>query len=287
MRQFKNTTSITDRSSTSMSTYLRDINTYPLISIEEEVELARLIRRGGIESEKAKKKLIEANLRFVVSIANQFHTKNFEISDLVSEGNIGLVKAAERFDDTKGFKFISYAVWWIRQSIMAAIAENGRIIRLPINQQASIQLYNQLAVETMQTEQRKPTAEEFAAFADIDVEKARMLIEANMSTVSADSSIGHEDEDTSVGDLLSSDSRTDSHADEESLHEDLVRTMSAILQPREREIVMRSFGINGKEESLEVIGSSMGLTRERVRQIRERAIDKMHEESRLLYRYLG
>ena len=287
MRQFKNTARITDRSSTSMSSYLRDINSYPLISLDEEVELARLIHCGGIEGEKAKKKLIEANLRFVVSIANQYHSKNFEISDLISEGNIGLIKAAERFDDTKGFKFISYAVWWIRQSIMSAIAEHGRIIRLPLNQLATIQLYNQLAIETQQTEQRKPTAEEFAAFADIDVEKARLLIEANVSTVSADTPIGHEDEDATICDMLSSDSRTDRHVDEESLHQDLISTMTSILQPRECEIVMRSFGINGKEESLEVIGSTMGLTRERVRQIRERAIVKMHDESHLLFRYLG
>lgn len=258
-----------------------------MISMEEEVELARKIRGGGIEGVKAKKKLIEANLRFVISIANQYHNKSLELSDLISEGNIGLVKAAERFDDTKGFKFISYAVWWIRQSILAAISEQGRVIRIPMNQLATLQLYKQLAIETMQTEQRKPTAEEFAAFADIDIDKARMLMEANSAAVSTDTPIGGDDNDTSVGDMLSSNSRTDSSVDEESLHHDLIQTMTCVLSAREQEIVKRSFGIECKEESLEVIGTDMGLTRERVRQIRERAIVKMKEESHLLFQHLG
>lgn len=288
MRQFKNSQNITDRNSISINNYLRDVNRYPMITMEEEVELARQIRKGGIEGRKAKQRLVEANLRFVVSVANQYHQKNMELADLISEGNIGLIKAAERFDDTKGFKFISYAVWWIRQCITTAIAEFGNVIRVPQNQQALIQQYKILSNETMQTEQRKPTAEEFAAFADIDLSKAQFIIGITSKTVSTDSTVA-DDSDTTVGEMISSGSKTDDIVDRESLHADILACMDNILSLREKEIVKRSFGIDNHEQSLEDISLALGLSRERVRQIREKAVVKMKESdsSHLLYRYLG
>lgn len=288
MRQFKSTQSITDRNTLSVNSYLREVNRYPMITMDEEVRLSRLVRKGGREGEKARKKLIEANLRFVVSVANQYRQKNMDLSDLISEGNIGLIKAAERFDDTKGFKFITFAVWWIRQSIIQAITDRGRMIRIPLNQQALMQQYKMLLNETMQTEQRKPTVEEFAEFANISLEKAQSVVDSSMNFVSGDTPVG-EDGDATLIDLFSSDNRTDSAMEEESLHTDLVSVINDVLTPREQEIVKRSFGIGAREQSLEDIGDDMGLSRERVRQIRERAVSKMKhsDNSHLLFRYLG
>lgn len=288
IRQFKTTPGITDRGSLSVNNYLRELNRYPVLSVEEEVELTRKIRKGGKEGEKAKKRLIECNLRFVVSVANQYHQKSMELSDLISEGNIGLIKAAERFDETRGFKFISFAVWWIRQSIMASISEHGRIVRIPLNQQALIQQYKMLAHETMQTEQRKPTSEEFAAFADIDVDKAQLVIQSISRSVSTDSPVS-DDNDATIGDMLVSESMTDGITEHESLHTDLISIIDKSLNQREKEIVIRSFGINNREESLEDISEEFGLSRERVRQIREKAVMKIKESDNchLLFKYLG
>ena len=288
MRQFKSTQGITDRNSLSVSNYLREVNDYPMISLDEEVRLAQLIHKGGKEGERAKQQLVEANLRFVVSVANQYHQKNMELSDLISEGNIGLIKAAERFDDTRGFKFISYAVWWIRQSIISAISEHGRMIRIPLNQQALLQQYQMLLNETMQTEQRKPTVEEFAEFADIPVNKARSLMTGMKSVVSADSPMT-DDSDSTIGDMIASDFSTDKDVEQESLHMDLMAFINHTLNAREKEIVTRSFGIGKQEQGLDEISSDLGLSRERVRQIREKAVLKMRDSdsSHLLYRYLG
>lgn len=288
MRQFKSTPGITDRNSLSVNNYLREVNRYPLIPVEEEVRLSQLIRLGGKEGQKAKQRLVEANLRFVVSVANQYHQRNMELADLISEGNIGLITAAERFDDTRGFKFISYAVWWIRQSIISAISQHGRIIRLPLNQQALLQQYQMLSHETMQIEQRKPTAEEFAEFADIPLDKARAIIGGTATTVSADNNVG-EDNDTTIADMLISESRSDNLVDKESLHVDIMTLMDKALTTRERDILMRFFGIDQHEQTLEDISSELGISRERVRQIREKAVVKMKESdnSHLLYRYLG
>lgn len=288
MRQFKSTQSITDRNTLSVSNYLREVNRYPMITSDEEVRLSQLIRKGGNEGMKARQRLVEANLRFVVSVANQYHQKNMDLADLISEGNIGLIKAAEKFDDTKGFKFISYAVWWIRQSILQAITNQGGMIRIPLNQQALMQQYQLLLHETMQTEQRKPTAEEFAEFADIPLEKALSVIDTAIKTISGDIAVG-EDKDATIIDLFSSDSRTDSTMDEESLHTDLMAAIDHVLSTREQEIVRRSYGIGMSEQSLEDIGSDMGLSRERVRQIREKAVSKIKESdnSHLLFKYLG
>ena len=280
MRQFKNTKNITERSNISVNNYLKEVSRYPLITVDEEVILTQKIRQGGKEAEKARQRLVEANLRFVISVANQYHQHNMDLSDLISEGNIGLIKAAERFDETRGFKFISYAVWWIRQSISSTIYENGRIIRLPLNQQALLNMYSILLKETMQTEQRKPTTAEFAEFANISENKAGILIEQTAKTLSMDDPLS-EDTDTSIGDFVSSGSKTDESLDKESLHQDMTAILNHILSAKEKEILMRSFGINCKEEGLEEIGFSFGLSRERVRQIREKALCKIRRSNKI------
>lgn len=280
MRQFKNTKNITERSNISVNKYLKEVSRYPMVTVDEEVILAQKIRQGGKEADKARQRLVEANLRFVISVANQYHQHNMDLSDLISEGNIGLIKATERFDETRGFKFISYAVWWIRQSIYSTIYENGRIIRLPLNQQALLNMYSILLKETMQMEQRKPTTAEFAEFADISEYKASMLIEQNYKTLSMDAPLS-EDTDTSIGDFVSSGSKTDESLDKESLHQDMTAILNHILSAKEREIILRSFGIGCKEEGLEEIGFAFGLSRERVRQIREKALCKIRRSNKI------
>ena len=277
MRQFKNTKNITERSNISVNKYLKEVSRYPMVTVDEEVILAQKIRQGGKEADKARQRLVEANLRFVISVANQYHQHNMDLSDLISEGNIGLIKAAERFDETRGFKFISYAVWWIRQSISSTIYENGRIIRLPLNQQALLNMYSILLKETMQTEQRKPTTAEFA---NISENKAGILIEQTAKTLSMDDPLS-EDTDTSIGDFVSSGSKTDESLDKESLHQDMTAILNHILSAKEKEILMRSFGINCKEEGLEEIGFAFGLSRERVRQIREKALCKIRRSNKI------
>ena len=280
MRQFKNVKNITERSNISVNKYLKEVSRYPMVTVDEEVILAQKIRQGGKEADKARQRLVEANLRFVISVANQYRQPNMDLADLISEGNIGLIKAAERFDDTRGFKFISYAVWWIRQSISSTIYENGRIIRLPLNQQALLNMYSILLKETMQKEQRKPTIAEFAEFANISENKASALIEQTGKTMSMDTPLS-EDADTSIGDLVSSDSKADESLDKESLHQDMVAMLNHILSAKEREILMRSFGIDCMEEGLEEIGFALGLTRERVRQIREKALCKIRRSNKI------
>ena len=280
MRQFKNTKIITERNNISVNNYLKEVNRYPMATVDEEVTLAQRIRQGGKEADKARKRLVEANLRFVITVANQYHQPNMDLSDLISEGNIGLIKAAELFDETRGFKFISYAVWWIRQSISSAICENGRAIRLPLNQQALLNKYFILMNKTIQKDQREPTPAEFAEFADISEYKASMLIEQNYKTLSMDAPLS-EDTGTSVGDLVSSGSKTDEPLDKESLHQDIAAILNHILTAKEREIILRSFGIGCKEEGLEDIGVSLGLSRERVRQIREKALRTIRRSNKI------
>lgn len=288
MRQFKSSQHITGRSSVSVINYLRDVNRYPMATIEEEVQLAQAIRRGGKEGERARQRLIEANLRFVITVANQYRQHNMELADLISEGNIGLIKAAERFDDTKGFKFVSYAVWWIRQSIQQAISEQEQIIRMPLNQQGLQQMYNLLLNETMQTEQRRPTAEEFAAFAGIDIKKAEDTLNGFLATVSMDAPI-REDADMTIGDNLSSGNRSDQMMERESMKNDLHKLLLLSLTKKECAIISRTYGLNGQEETLADVGLDMGLSRERVRQIKEKALRKIrlsaHKDT--LVQYLG
>ena len=288
MRQFKSSQHITGRSSVSVNNYLRDVNRYPMATIEEEVQLAQTIRRGGKEGECAKKRLIEANLRFVITVANQYHQHSMDLADLISEGNIGLIKAANRFDDTRGFRFVSYAVWWIGQAILQAVSEQGQTIRMPLNQQGLRQMYNLLLNETMQTEQRKPTTEEFAAFADIDVKKAEATINGFLSTTSMDAPIG-EDSDMTFGDYLTSGSNSDQLVERESMVNDIHKVLSLLLTNKELTIIYRTYGLNGPEESLDAVGTDMGLSRERVRQIREKAFQKIRQSAHKnqIAQYLG
>ena len=288
MRQFKSSQHITGRSSVSVNNYLRDVNRYPMATMEEEVQLAQAIRCGGREGERARQRLIEANLRFVVTVANQYHQHSMDLADLISEGNIGLIKAAERFDDTRGFKFVSYAVWWIRQAILQAVSEQGQTIRMPLNQQGLRQMYNLLQNETMQTEQRKPTTEEFAVFADINLKKAKDILNDILLTVSMDTPVS-EDSELTLGDNLPSGSRSDQLVERESLKSDLRKVLFQLLTNKEYIIISRTYGLNGQEESLAAVGTDMGLTRERVRQIREKAILKIRKSryKNKLAQYLG
>ena len=282
IRQFKSLQHITGRSSVSVNNYLRDVNRYPMATLEEEVQLAQAIR------DRARQRLIEANLRFVVTVANQYHQHSMDLADLISEGNIGLIKAAERFDDTRGFKFVSYAVWWIRQAILQAVSEQGQTIRMPLNQQGLRQMYNLLLNETMQTEQRKPTTEEFAVFADINLKKAKDILNDILLTVSMDTPVS-EDSELTLGDNLPSGSRSDQLVERESLKSDLHKVLFQLLTNKEYIIISRTYGLNGQEESLAAVGTDMGLTRERVRQIREKAILKIRKSryKNKLAQYLG
>ena len=290
MRQLKIQKSITNRSSEALDKYLVEIGRQPLVTIEEEIELAQAIRKGGREGEKAKERLVTANLRFVVSVAKQYQHQGLTLTDLIDEGNIGLVKAAEKFDETRGFKFISYAVWWIRQSILQAIAEQSRIVRLPLNQSGALSKINQEINRFEQIHQRRPSVTELAELTQIDEAKIEQTAKADSHHMSIDAPFG-EDDDNSMADLLSSgdDSRTDKQVDYESLTSDLENVLRNVLKDRELKIVRECFGIGCQERGLEEIGAEMGLTRERVRQIREKSITKLHDSghARILMKYLG
>ena len=290
MRQLKIQKSITNRSSEALDKYLVEIGRQPLVTIEEEIELAQAIRKGGPEGEKAKERLVTANLRFVVSVAKQYQHQGLTLTDLIDEGNIGLVKAAEKFDETRGFKFISYAVWWIRQSILQAIAEQSRIVRLPLNQSGALSKINQEINRFEQIHQRRPSVTELAELTQIDEAKIEQTAKADSHHMSIDAPFG-EDDDNSMADLLSSgdDSRTDRQVDYESLTSDLMNVLRTVLKDRELKIVCECFGIGCQERGLEEIGAEMGLTRERVRQIREKSITKLHDSghARILMKYLG
>ena len=273
MRQLKIQKSITNRSSEALDKYLVEIGRQPLVTIDEEIELAQAIRKGGPEGEKAKERLVTANLRFVVSVAKQYQHQGLTLTDLIDEGNIGLVKAAEKFDETRGFKFISYAVWWIRQSILQAIAEQSRIVRLPLNQSGALSKINQEINRFEQIHQRRPSVTELAELTQIDEAKIEQTAKADSHHMSIDAPFG-EDDDNSMADMLSSgdDSRTDKQVDYESLTSDLENVLRSVLKDRELKIVRECFGIGCQERGLEEIGAEMGLTRERVRQIREKSI---------------
>ncbi len=290
MRQLKIQKSITNRSSEALDKYLVEIGRAPLISIDEEIELAQTIRKGGREADRAKEKLINANLRFVVSVAKQYQHQGLTLTDLIDEGNIGLIKAAEKFDETRGFKFISYAVWWIRQSILQAIAEQSRIVRLPLNQTGALSKINQTINSFEQKFGRRPSNAELEELTGVESDKIEQAIKADAHHMSIDAPFG-EDDDNSMADLLSSgdDSRTDKHVDYESLTSDLDNVLRSVLKDRELRIVKECFGIGCHEKGLEEIGTEMGLTRERVRQIREKSIAKLRESgyAKVLMKYLG
>ncbi len=284
MRQLKISTSITTRSET-LDKYLQDISRQPMISVNEEVELAQRIRQGD---RVALEKLTCANLRFVVSVAKQYQNQGLSLSDLINEGNIGLLKAAEKFDETRGFKFISYAVWWIRQSILQALAEQSRNIRLPLNQ---VGLLNKISKESAQFEQRyerRPTSEELSDILDIPAEKIDEALNHSGSSLSIDAPF-EEGESNSLLDVLPSSATptTDKSLINESLATEIDRALST-LTDREKEILQMLFGIGCQEMTLEEIGDHFGLTRERVRQVKEKALRRLRSTSRstLLKTYL-
>ena len=290
MRQLKISKSITNRSSESLDKYLVEIGRVPMISIEEEIELAQKIRKGGRAGERAKEKLVNANLRFVVSVAKQYQHQGLSLTDLIDEGNIGLVRAAEKFDETRGFKFISYAVWWIRQSILQAIAEQSRIVRLPLNQVGALsKIQNQIA-KFEQENQRRPSVGELSSLTNIEEEKIDQTIKADNHHMSIDAPFS-EDDDNSLADVMSSgeDTRTDKQVDFESMSLELNNVLQSVLKDREITIIRECFGIGCPEKGLEEIGDQLGLTRERVRQIREKSIAKLRDSgnSRVLMKYLG
>ncbi len=290
MRQLKIEKSITNRSSEALDKYLVEIGRVPMISVDEEIELAQKIRKGGKEGERAKEKLVMANLRFVVSVAKQYQHQGLSLTDLIDEGNIGLVKAAEKFDETRGFKFISYAVWWIRQSILQAIAEQSRIVRLPLNQVGALSKINSEISKFEQKNQRRPSVSELAKLTDMDESKLDQTIKADNHHMSIDAPF-QEDEENSMADVLSSgeDSRADKQVDYESMSQELQTVLRNVLKDREIQIVTQCFGIGCHEKGLEEIGDQLGLTRERVRQIREKSIVKLRESgyAKLLIKYLG
>ena len=290
MRQLKIQKSITNRNSEALDKYLVEIGRAPMVSIEEEIELAQAIKKGGRAGERAKNKLVEANLRFVVSVAKQYQHQGLTLTDLIDEGNIGLIKAAERFDETRGFKFISYAVWWIRQSILQAIAEQSRIVRLPLNQVGSLNKVNHEINKIEQENLRRPSVEEIADRTGVDEEKISQSMAASGHHVSIDAPFG-DDDDNAMVDVMSSgdDSRTDKQVDHESMAMELKQVLGQVLKERERQIVCACFGIGEPEKGLEEIGDKMGLTRERVRQIREKSISKLRESGyvKILMKYLG
>ena len=290
MRQLKIQKSITNRSSEALDKYLVEIGRAPLISIDEEIELAQKIKKGGRDGERAKEKLVTANLRFVVSVAKQYQHQGLSLTDLIDEGNIGLVKAAEKFDETRGFKFISYAVWWIRQSILQAIAEQSRIVRLPLNQVGSLNKINREMNKFEQDYKRKPSLSELSHATKSEEEKIDQSLMADSHHVSIDAPF-QEGEDNSMVDVMAGgdDSRPDKQVDHESMALELESVLRKVLKEREITIIRECFGIGCHEKGLEEIGDQLGLTRERVRQIREKSIAKLRDSgyAKILMKYLG
>ena len=261
-----------------------------MITPEQEVELAQTIRKGGRTGAKAKEKLVNANLRFVVSVAKQYQHQGIPLIDLISEGNVGLITAADKFDETRGFKFISYAIWWIRQSILQAIADYSGMVRRP---QSQIAISNKIKNATnayIQKHQRYPSAEELSDIISLEIDKIEKAIQGEAHVSSIDAPIT-EDEGTTMADMLSSSSEyaSDRKVNYDSMCSDLMQVLCTILNDRERTIVIQSFGIGCPERALDAIGDDLGLTRERVRQIRERGLDKVRKspKSRLLLKHLG
>jgi RNA polymerase primary sigma factor len=286
MRQLKITKSITNRESASLDKYLQEIGKEELLSVEEEVELAQRIRKGD---RKALDRLTKANLRFVVSVAKQYQNQGLSLADLINEGNVGLIKAAEKFDETRGFKFISYAVWWIRQSILQAIAEQSRIVRLPLNQVGSVNKITRVLNQFEQENERRPNTREIAERTEIPEEKIDEALQINGHHVSVDAPFV-DGEDNSLLDVMVNDNSP--MADIELVKESLraeIKTALQMLNDRERNIITAFFGIEQPEMTLEEIGSKYGLTRERVRQIKEKAIRRLRSntKNKMLKTYLG
>lgn len=286
MRQLKISKSITNRESASLDKYLQEIGHEELLSVDEEVELAQKIKKGD---RRALERLTRANLRFVVSVAKQYQNQGLSLPDLINEGNVGLIKAAEKFDETRGFKFISYAVWWIRQSILQAIAEQSRIVRLPLNQVGSINKINRELNKFEQEHERRPSVNEIADHIDLPEDKIEEAMKANNRHVSMDAPFV-DGEDNSLLDVLADNDMpmADKALVQESLRKEIDRAIE-LLNDREQKVVRAFFGIGSPEMTLEEIGEKYNLTRERVRQIKEKAIRRLRHntKNKLLKTYLG
>ena len=286
MRQLKISKSITNRESASLDKYLQEIGHEELLSVDEEVELAQKIKKGD---RRALERLTRANLRFVVSVAKQYQNQGLSLPDLINEGNVGLIKAAEKFDETRGFKFISYAVWWIRQSILQAIAEQSRIVRLPLNQVGSVNKINRELNKFEQEHERRPSVDEIADRIDLPEEKVEEAMKANNRHVSMDAPFV-DGEDNSLLDVLADNDMpmADKALVQESLRKEIDRAID-LLNDREQKVVRAFFGIGSPEMTLEEIGDKYNLTRERVRQIKEKAIRRLRHntKNKLLKTYLG
>lgn len=286
MRQLKISKSITNREDSTLDKYLQEITQERLLTAEEEIALARKIKEGDKD---ALQKLTKANLRFVVSVAKQYQHQGLSLPDLINEGNIGLIKAAEKFDDTRGFKFISYAVWWIRQSIMQALADQSRLVRLPLNQVGSVNKINKISNKFEQEFERKPSIAEIAEEINLSQERVSDAIKGNNRHVSMDAPLT-DGNDNGLADLLQGNDGQDidTHLLLESLREELKLALN-ILDERERFVIEAFYGINQPEMTLQEIGAKKGLTRERARQIREKAIRKLRKntQNKLLKSYLG
>ena len=287
MRQLKITKQVTNRETASLDKYLQEIGKVDLITADEEVELAQLIKEGD---QRALEKLTKANLRFVVSVAKQYQNQGLTLPDLINEGNLGLIKAAKRFDETRGFKFISYAVWWIRQSILQALAEQSRIVRLPLNKIGSINKINKMYAFLEQENERPPSAEEIAKKLDMTVNDVKESMKNSGRHVSMDAPL-IEGEDSNLYDVLNSGESP--NPDKKLLHESLrieINRALETLTPREADVVKLYFGLGEHQPmTLEEIGETFDLTRERVRQIKEKAIRRLKHTSRskILMTYLG
>ena len=285
MRQLKIVKSITNRDSAALDRYLQEIGKEELLTSDEEVELAQRIRQGD---QKALERLTRANLRFVVSVAKQYQNQGLSLPDLINEGNVGLIKAAEKFDETRGFKFISYAVWWIRQSILQAIAEQSRIVRLPLNQVGQVNKINKALNRFEQENERKPSAEEIAETVDLPEDKVNDALKISAKHVSVDAPFSDSDENSLLDIIPDTDSpQADQSLVLESLRAEIKKALE-VLSERERQVVEAFFGIDQPEMTLEEIGTKYGLTRERVRQIKEKAIRRLRNtHNKALKAYLG
>jgi len=287
MRQLKIIKQVTNREALSVDKYLHEISKEDLLTAEQEVELARRIRKGD---EEALEKLIRSNLRFVVSVAKQYQNQGLSLPDLINEGNLGLIKAARRFDETRGFKFISYAVWWIRQSILQALAEQARIVRLPLNKIGSINKINRALAELEQRHEREPSIQEISKTLELAPEEIKEALKNSTKPISMDAPLNEEEED-SMYDIMESDENPppDEKLINESLNREIERALSSLTE-REAKIIRLYYGLGNKHPfTLEEIGEKINLTRERVRQIKEKAIKRLKHTTRnkILKSYLG
>ena len=289
MRQLKINKSITNRQSAALDKYLVEIGREELISTDEEVELAQRIHRGGPDGQAALDRLTRANLRFVVSVAKQYQNQGLTLNDLIDEGNLGLIKAAQKFDETRGFKFISYAVWWIRHSILQAISEQSRIVRMPLNQVGFQSKLTKAIVSFEQEFERRPSVGELAELLDTDVSKVQEALGTNGKKVSVDAPFAEDDSNCLI-DIMTDDSApgTDNQMEKESLSSDLDAALKS-LNDRERQVLKMLFGIGRNEMTAEEVANTLNLTRERVRQIKERALRRLREANniKILMKYLG